>query len=135
LQQGNVPIAAGGGGVPVVRNGQDTVDGVDAVIDKDLTGARLAEQLDASTFLILTDVPNVALNYGTPEEEPLESITVSQARQFQQEGHFGRGSMYEKVEAACRFVENTSDGSAVITNLNRARSALDGDDGTQIHSP
>jgi carbamate kinase len=132
LEQGNVPIAAGGGGVPVVHSNQGGVRGVDAVIDKDLTGARLAEQLDAGTFLILTDVPNVALNYGTPDQESLESITVSEARQYKQEGHFGRGSMYEKVEAACRFVENTSEGRAIITNLDQARQALEDGTGTRI---
>lgn len=134
LKQGNIPIIAGGGGVPVVHNNKGDVEGVDAVIDKDLTGALLADQLDCNTLLILTDVPNVALNYGTPDQVELDSVTVSELREYQQEGHFARGSMYEKVEAACRFVENTVDGRAIITNLDHARNALRDGYGTQVRS-
>lgn len=133
LERGDVPVVAGGGGVPVVESESGRLEGVDAVVDKDLTGAQLGEQLDADVFLILTDVPQVALNYGEPDQTDLEEITPEQARSHMDEGHFERGSMYEKVEAACRFVESGNGRRSVITKLDLAKEALTGDAGTQIH--
>lgn len=132
LEQGNVPIAAGGGGVPVVESDDGTLEGIDAVIDKDLAGARLGDQLGADVFLILTSVSHVALNYGEPDQEDLESVTPEQARTYMEEGHFARGSMYEKVDAACRFVERGSGRRSIITHLDEAAAALAGEAGTHI---
>lgn len=133
LEQGNVPIIAGGGGVPVMESDSGTIKGVNAVIDKDLAGAHLGRQLHADTYVILTDVPYVALNYGNPDQRDIEEMNVETAREYQDEGHFGRGSMYEKVEAGCRFVEDGEDRTAIITKLERAADALTGDVGTTIH--
>jgi carbamate kinase len=133
VERGDVPIAAGGGGVPVVQGEDGTLDGIDAVIDKDLAGARLGDQLGADVYLILTSVAHVALNYGEPDQEDLEAVTPREARTYMDEGHFARGSMYEKVDAACRFVEDGEDRRAIITHLEHAREALAGEAGTHIH--
>lgn len=133
LERGDVPIIAGGGGIPVVESDSGTIKGVNAVIDKDLAGAHLGRQLEADTYVILTDVPYVALNYGEPDQRDIEEMSVETAREYLDEGHFGRGSMYEKVEAGCRFVEGDADRTAVITKLERAAEALSGDVGTVIH--
>ncbi len=131
-ESGNVPIAVGGGGLPVVPS-DDGLDHVDGVIDKDLAAAQLATQLNADQFIILTDVSHVALNFGTPEERALESVDCETARRYQTQGHFQRGSMYEKVEAVCRFVESGSGTRATITSLNHCAEALSGTAGTQFH--
>ncbi len=133
LGHGNVPVIAGGGGVPVVETASG-FEGVNAVIDKDLAGARLAEKVDADIYLILTDVPKVALNYGEPDQTDLESVTTDEMRGYIDEDHFARGSMYEKVDAVCRFVENGSDRRAIITSLDLAKQALEGEAGTHIYS-
>ncbi|MGB9866792.1 MAG: carbamate kinase [Bacillota bacterium] len=130
LSQGTVVIAAGGGGIPVVREGE-RIRGIEAVIDKDLAGERLAEDVGADTFMILTDVPNVFLDWGKPSQRPLREVDVVTARQYQRQGHFKAGSMGPKVEAACRFVENTG-GVAVIAGLHQAIAAMDGQQGTRI---
>lgn len=132
LAHGNVPVVAGGGGVPVVET-ESGYDGVNAVIDKDLAGALLGGQVDADVYLILTDVAQVALDYGEPDQTDLETVTAAEMRTYMDEGHFARGSMYEKVDAACRFVEDGSDRRAIITRLDLAEKALGGDAGTHIH--
>lgn len=134
VDRGDIPIVAGGGGVPIAAGDGGAVRGVNAVIDKDLTGALLGTQLGADVFVILTNVAQVALNYGEPDEEPIEAMTVSEARTYMEAGHFARGSMYEKVEAACRFVEDDPSRRAVITDLELAAEALDGTAGTQIEA-
>lgn len=130
LREGVVVIAAGGGGVPVVREG-DGIRGIEAVIDKDLAGERLAEDVGADMFMILTDVPNVFLDWGKPTQRALRDVDVLSARCYQREGHFKAGSMGPKVEAACRFVENTGR-VAVIAALSEALQALKGAAGTRI---
>lgn len=132
VDRGDVPIVAGGGGIPVVESPTGEFDGVDAVIDKDLASALLANQLDADVLLILTDVSHVVLNYGTPDEQELDAMTVEEARTYQDEGHFPRGSMYEKVEAASRFVESGRDRRAIITRRDLAADALAGETGTHV---
>ncbi len=131
-ESGDVPIAAGGGGLPVV-SGEDGLNHVDGVVDKDLAAAQLATQLNADRFIILTDVSHVALHYGTPDERALESVDCATARRYQTQGHFQRGSMYEKVEAVCRYLESGSGTRATITGLDRCAEALTGTAGTQFH--
>jgi len=126
----SIVIASGGGGIPVVRE-EGKLVGIEAVIDKDLAGERLAVDLHAHTFLILTNVERVVLNYGTPEEMPLERITLDEAKRYHAEGHFARGSMEPKVRAAIRFVENGGE-RAIITSLTKATEALEGTAGTTI---
>jgi carbamate kinase len=123
-------IASGGGGIPVLRDNGRLV-GVDAVIDKDLAGERLAVDVDASIFMVLTDVDAVRLNYNTPEERALSKLTVSEAKRYADEGHFAKGSMEPKVRAAIRFVEAGGERS-IITSLHKAVDALDGNAGTTI---
>jgi carbamate kinase len=127
LGSGAVVVCAGGGGVPVIRNEDGRLQGVEAVVDKDLTTSVLAESLDADVLLILTDVPNVVRGYGTPDAEPvLRGTPVSLRRE-----EFARGSMGPKVDAACRFVEVTGD-MAAIGRLEDAREILAGRAGTII---
>lgn len=130
VESGRVVICSGGGGIPVIRTGDGSLVGVEAVIDKDLAGQRLATDLGASTFLILTDVEQVVLNFGRPDQKPIGIATVVEMRKWQAEGHFRPGSMGPKVEAAVRFVE-AGGNRAVITSLDNARRALEGT-GTHI---
>lgn len=125
-----IVIASGGGGIPVIREDGQLV-GVDAVIDKDLAGERLAVDVGASIFMVLTDVDAVRLNYKTPEEKALSTITVSEAKTYAEEGHFAKGSMEPKVRAAVRFVEAGGE-KAIITSLDQAIAALEGNAGTTI---
>jgi carbamate kinase len=127
LNSGAVVVCAGGGGVPVIRNEQGLLSGVEAVVDKDLTTSVLAEALDADVLLILTDVPNVIRGYGTPQAEPVLRATPAS---LQREG-FASGSMGPKVDAACRFVEVTGD-MAAIGRLEDAEEILAGKAGTII---
>ena len=131
VESGAVIIASGGGGIPVYRNKQGKLEGVDAVIDKDRAGAKLAEEVGADIFLILTDVEYALLNYGTDKEEPVRKVTVDQAKKYLSEGHFKAGSMGPKIEAALGFVERGGD-HAIITSLDKAVDALAGKTGTHI---
>lgn len=126
----HVVIACGGGGVPVVETPRG-LEGVEAVIDKDLASERLATALGADTLLILTDVERVALRYGTPEQVDLEQMTAQEARRYLEAGEFPPGSMGPKVEAAVKFVENGGR-RAVIASLTQAVEALRGRAGTTI---
>ena len=123
-------IASGGGGIPVMRENGKLV-GVDAVIDKDLAGERLAVDVGASIFMVLTDVDSVRLNYNTPDEKALSKITIDEAKKYAEEGHFAKGSMEPKVRAAVRFVEAGGE-KAIITSLDQAVAALEGNAGTTI---
>jgi carbamate kinase len=131
VDNGNVPVAVGGGGLPVLDTGEN-FDYVNAVVDKDLAAARLAQQLEADRLVILTDVEHVMLEYGTEDETAVETLDASTARQHLVDGQFERGSMYEKVKAACQFVESDPDRRATITSLDRCDDALDGTGGTQF---
>ncbi|GBD21598.1 Carbamate kinase 1 [bacterium HR28] len=132
IAAGAIVVACGGGGIPVVRRPDGRYDGVEAVIDKDLAAALLAHELGADALLILTDVPHVMLNYGTPNASPLEQVTVSELRRYQAEGHFASGSMGPKVEAAIRFVSRGASRRAIIAALDHARDALEGRCGTHV---
>ena len=131
VESGTIVIASGGGGIPVIRNGEGRLEGVDAVIDKDRAGAKLAEEVDADLFLILTDVEHALLYFGSDHEAPIEEMTVAEAKRYLGEGHFKAGSMGPKVEAATGFVERGGERS-IITSLDKAAEALDGGTGTHI---
>ncbi|MGZ6751809.1 MAG: carbamate kinase [Nocardioides sp.] len=126
-----VVVANGGGGIPVVRDADGTLRGVEAVIDKDLGAALLARSVAADVLVVATDVPNAVLRYGTPEAEPLGTVSVSRMRALAAEGHFASGSMGPKVDAACRFVEQGGSRS-VITSLDHIVDAVSGDAGTVV---
>lgn len=131
VESGTIVIASGGGGIPVLKNSSGTLEGIDAVIDKDRAGAKLAEELGADIYLILTDVECALLNFGTENEEPVREVNVEQAKKLISEGHFKAGSMGPKMEAALSFVVEGGD-HAIITSLNKAVDALAGKTGTHI---
>lgn len=118
---GNIVIAAGGGGVPVYRN-NGRLYGVDAVIDKDLASALLAKEIDADSFYILTDVPKVYLNFGKPNQKAIDKITVNEIKKYFDDGEFASGSMKPKILAAMNFIESggkqtvITDASELISN-------------------
>ncbi|MFZ2411739.1 MAG: carbamate kinase [Candidatus Methanoperedens sp.] len=130
VQEGAVVIAAGGGGIPVIRkNGM--LAGVEAVIDKDLTGSLLASAVRAEIFLILTDVEKASLDYGKENQLDLDEMTVREAERYIKEGHFGKGSMEPKVLAALSFIKKGGK-RAIITSLDMALPALLGIAGTRV---
>lgn len=104
--KGNIVIAAGGGGIPVIYNGSNNLKGIDAVIDKDLASALLANEIGADAFFILTDVPKVCINFNKPNQKELDKIKLSQAKKYIKAGEFPAGSMGPKMMAAVSFVEN-----------------------------
>jgi carbamate kinase len=130
IDSGFIVICCGGGGIPVVRAGR-TFDGVDAVIDKDLASARLAEEVGVDLFIMATDVDGVALHFGQPGERFLESVDLEEAARHILDGHFSAGAMLPKVEAAMQFV---GDGGkrAVITRIDRIVDAVEGMAGTEF---
>ncbi len=131
VEAGMVVVAAGGGGIPVVEKG-GRLEGVEAVIDKDLAGEKLAEVVGADILLILTDVRKVKLNYGRPDERDIDAMSVEEARRYMAEGHFPPGSMGPKVEACVRFLEHGGE-LAIIAHLDEALEALEGRAGTRIY--
>ncbi|MBC7262994.1 MAG: carbamate kinase [Chloroflexi bacterium] len=131
VDAGIVVIASGGGGIPVVLDERGHYQGVEAVIDKDLAGERLAEVVNADVFLILTDVEKVKLNFGKPDEREIDRMTISEAKRYLAEGHFLAGSMGPKVKACIRFLEWGGE-TAIITSLDKAIDALEGRTGTRI---
>lgn len=129
--QSIVVIAAGGGGIPVVRGADGSLQGVEAVIDKDLASSLLAQSIGADLLLISTAVERVAVHYGKPEERALDRMTVAEAKRYLSQGHFPPGSMGPKILAAIRFVEATG-GEALITAPEQIERALAGRTGTRI---
>jgi carbamate kinase len=143
LAAGQIPIAGGGGGIPVaMKDGQ--YRGMGAVIDKDFTAARLAESVDADMLIILTAVEKVAINFGRSDQKWLDTLSVSEAEKYIAENQFAKGSMLPKVQAAVSFVQSPGSGeksagqksagerSAIITLLARARDGIEGRTGTRI---
>jgi len=124
-------IAAGGGGIPVVRDENGDLSGVAAVIDKDLASALLANNLEAELYIISTNVEKVCINFGKPNEEQIGRMTVSEAKQYIQEGHFSPGSMLPKIEAALDFLKGGGQ-EVLITNYENLESAITGKTGTRI---
>jgi len=131
LERDTVVIACGGGGVPIYRDAALGLEGVDAVVDKDLAAAVLARELGAELFLILTDVDAVYTGWGTEQQRAINSMSVSEADRLADEGAFGEGSMAPKVAAAADYVRRTK-GRAIITELSKGRAAVQGVGGTEI---
>ena len=132
LEAGTVIVATGGGGIPMIRD-DNGLQGVEAVLDKDLSAALLAQAISAECLVIATDVEAAAINYGTPEQEWLGRVTPARLRELAEAGQFATGSMGPKVEACARFVEAT-DGRAVITSLGSLRDGVTGVTGTVVES-
>ena len=124
-------IAAGGGGIPVIRQGHD-LKGIDAVIDKDFASSKLADLIKADRLILLTSVNRVMINFGTPQAKALEKINVKQANQYIKEGQFAPGSMLPKVEAALLFVRQDKQRQAIIASIKEAGQAIKGLAGTAI---
>lgn len=131
LNAGEIVIASGGGGIPVIRQGNH-LKGVGAVIDKDFASCLLAKELNADFLIILTAVEKVALNFGKENEKWLDTISVEEANQYVSEGHFAPGSMLPKVEAGISFAESGKGRTALITLLEKARDGINGKTGTRI---
>ncbi|WP_447880525.1 carbamate kinase [Serratia fonticola] len=131
MEAGQVVITAGGGGIPVIREGNH-LRGASAVIDKDWASAKLAEMIDADMLIILTAVEKVAINFGKPNEQWLEQLSIADAQRFIEEGHFAKGSMLPKVEAAVAFAESKPGRQALITVLSKAQQGIEGKTGTAI---
>lgn len=127
-----VSIACGGGGVPVVEKPDGSLEGIAAVIDKDLAAERLAEEMDADILMILTEVPAVAVNFGKADQRDLGQVTAGELESLAGQGHFGAGSMLPKVEAAVGFARSGPNRSAIITSLDLGLEALAGRAGTRI---
>ncbi|MEE8836104.1 MAG: carbamate kinase [Eubacteriales bacterium] len=127
---GQIVIAAGGGGIPVMEQGEQ-LRGASAVIEKDLISARLAEELKADELFILTSVENAKLAHGTDHETPIGRISVEQAKKYMADGEFEYGTMLPKIQAAVEFIENGGK-RAVITSIDKAKEAYFGNCGTII---
>jgi carbamate kinase len=132
VDAGQVVIAGGGGGIPVVLNGNH-LKGVSAVIDKDFASCVLAKELDADYLIILTAVEKVAINFGKPDVKWLSNITVDEAKKYMEEGHFAPGSMLPKVQAAVDFASSKDGRNALITLLEKAKDGIAGKTGTVIN--
>lgn len=133
VNAGTLVICSGGGGIPVVRDADGLLHGVEAVIDKDLGSALLAQRLDADRLMILTDVENAAVDFRKPTQRNLDTVTVEEMKAYIAEGHFAAGSMGPKVRAAVNFVESGGK-EAIITQLQSALAALEGTTGTHVVS-
>jgi carbamate kinase len=132
LWKDTIVVTCGGGGIPVVEKPDGTLEGVAAVIDKDFAAELLAEQMEADVLMILTEVEKVAIHWGKPQQQFLEHLSLSEAAQYAEEGHFAPGSMLPKVEAAMKFVRHGPGKKAIITSLDKALEALEGKTGTHI---
>ncbi len=126
-----VVITVGGGGIPIIKE-ENSFKGVDAVIDKDLSSAKLATQLNADILLILTAVERVCINYNKENEQALDKLTVEEAKKYIEQNEFAKGSMLPKIEACLNFVTNYPEGKAIITSLDKAKESLLGLTGTVI---
>jgi carbamate kinase len=131
LDEGKVVIAVGGGGVPVKREADGTLSGVDAVIDKDRASALLANLIGADELCILTGVDRVAINYKKPDMKYFDRMTVAECMKYHAEGQFPKGSMGPKIEAACDFIKRGG-AKVIITTMENATAAVDGKAGTVI---
>ena len=128
---GHIVVACGGGGIPIVRGEQRDYEGIEAVIDKDLTSSVLAAEIGAELLIILTDVPHVYVHYGKPEQRALDAVTLKEIEALQAEGHFAKGSMGPKVEAIVNFLKSGGR-RGLITSPARLVDAMDGRAGTHF---
>lgn len=133
VEKGHVVITVGGGGIPVIQQGNRLV-GVPAVIDKDFASAKIAEILEADYLIILTAVEKVAIRFGKPDVKWLDELSIEDAYQYIEEGHFAPGSMLPKVEAAISFAKSSKGRKALITSLEKAKEGIEGKTGTVIVS-
>ncbi len=131
LNAGEIVIASGGGGIPVIRQGNH-LKGVGAVIDKDFASCLLAQELNADFLIILTAVEKAALHFGTPQETWLDELTAAQAEKYAAEGHFAPGSMLPKIQAGIAFASSAPERTALITLLEKAKDGVNGKTGTRI---
>jgi len=131
VQHGTIVIASGGGGIPVYREPDRRLEGLDAVIDKDLAAALMGRIIKAEELWIITDIDHAYLNYNSPQQEALGVITADQARSYYEEGHFQKGSMGPKIEAALYFLSYHGF-RTIITNIDGIEAAIDGEAGTII---
>ncbi|MDO8142941.1 MAG: carbamate kinase [Candidatus Brocadiales bacterium] len=130
-EAGDIVIAAGGGGIPVIMKEDGDLEGVDVVIDKDLASSVLARDIKADCLMMLTGVEHVFLNFKQPNEQPLKALTVKEAQRYLQEGHFPPGSMGPKIQAAINFL-NWGGEVAIITSIDKVEEALERITGTKI---
>lgn len=133
VDNGIIVIASGGGGIPAYWNENGNLEGLDAVVDKDLSAALLGRVIKANELWIITDVDRVCLNYGMDNEEALSQITVSEAKQYYSEGHFQAGSMGPKIQAALYFLQYHGD-KVVITSIEGVKEAINDNNGTIIRN-
>lgn len=131
FDDGYIVIACGGGGIPVIREEEDILVGVEAVIDKDRTAAVLAKKIGAEILLILTDVEKVYINFAKPGQKGLNTLSTEDADRYIKGGEFGKGSMEPKILAACHFLKQGGK-KAIITSLEKSKDALDGKTGTVV---
>jgi carbamate kinase len=131
VEQGNIVISTGGGGIPVIET-ENGITGVEAVIDKDFASEKLAELVQAEVLLILTGVDNVYVDFNKPTQRSLKNISVAELKTYMDSGHFAAGSMLPKIEAAIHFAETGSEKKTIITSLEQAFNALTGNAGTVI---
>jgi carbamate kinase len=131
VEKGYIVIAAGGGGIPVIRNEQGELEGVEAVIDKDLGSSLLARNLGADTFIISTAIDAVYLHFGEKNQIPLRRVSLPEIKRYLEEGHFKPGSMRPKIEAVIEFLE-AGGGKAIITSPENLLKAVKGESGTTI---
>jgi len=131
VDAGIVVLAAGGGGIPVFVDDNENFKGIDAVIDKDLTAAKLGRVIRADEYYIVTDIDQVYLNYGKDNQTPIDTMTDEEAKQYQEEGHFQQGSMWPKIRSAIHFLKHHGK-KVVITNIDNLQDAIDGKAGTSI---
>lgn len=134
LNAGEIVIACGGGGIPVVREENHQLKGVDAVIDKDFASALMAEKIDGDIFVILTAVEKVAINFGKPDQRWLSELSIETAEKYIANKEFAEGSMLPKVQAAISFARSKAGRKALITSLEKAAEGLAGKTGTWIYS-
>ena len=132
LNAGEIVVAAGGGGVPVVQEEDGTLVGVEAVIDKDFASQCLAELVDADVFIILTGVDYVYVRFNKPDQRKLEKVTVAELEEYIRQNEFAPGSMLPKVEAAIAFVNHKPNSKAVITSLENLGALIESHSGTTI---
>ncbi len=131
VRSGKIVIAAGGGGIPVIINGRGLFQGVEAVIDKDYTSGLIARETRTDLFIILTNVPQVYLNFGTPREKPILEMTVDEAKEQLAQEQFPPGSMGPKIEAAIDYIEGGGN-EVLITSASHLKAAMINRSGTRI---
>ncbi|MFA5795334.1 MAG: carbamate kinase [Candidatus Brocadiia bacterium] len=133
VKEGHIVVAVGGGGIPIWKNKDNDYEGIESVIDKDLASALLASEIKAPLFIILTTVPKVYINYGKPDQQALDKVSLTQLKGYLKDGQFGVGSMKPKIEAAMKYL-SAMDGTVIITSAECLSAALAKKDGTYIYS-